>query len=224
MPAGPKPPSVTMSAMTLRSIWRASIVFIAISAVAQNARLSSPADYRKYIDPLLTVADFGIHYYDDGAADASVLFPMTNDNPYERPRQPVLDLVRLGERGLPLLIDCLGDTRVTNVVFDGSRITRPMKVPVGYVCLDILMGVTRGKPASNPDCSDDGLGACMNDGFYFRPDDYSRCWQDTCVARPWIGVVQRKWRDALSHHRLKTVNPYDALQIPEYDDFRTRRK
>ena len=116
-----------MSAMTLRFLGRAFVGFIAISAVAQNARLSSPADYRKYIDPLLTLADFGIHYYDDGAADASVLFPMTNDNPYDRPRQPVLELVRLGERSLPLLIDCLGDTRVSSVIFDGSRITKPMK-------------------------------------------------------------------------------------------------
>ena len=43
----------------------------------------SPPDYKKYIDPLLGVADFGIHYYDDGAADASVLSPMTKDNPYD---------------------------------------------------------------------------------------------------------------------------------------------
>lgn len=197
--------------MTLRLVWWTLAILSAVSAAAQTAPLSSPADYKKYIDPLLGVPDFGIHYYDDGAADASVLFPMTKDNPYDRPREPVLALVRLGERSIPLLVDCLSDTRVTSVMFDGTAITRPMKVPVGYVCLDILMGVTRGRPASDPDCADDGLGACMNDGFYFRPDDYSRCWPDSCVGRPWIAVVQRKWRDAFSHHRLKVVNPYDLL-------------
>lgn len=37
--------------------------------------LSIRADYIKHIDPLLGVKDFGIAYAEDGAADATVLFP-----------------------------------------------------------------------------------------------------------------------------------------------------
>ena len=180
-------------------------------------RLSSNADYRQYIDPLVAVADFGIHYYDDGAGDATVLFPGTNANPYERPRNPVIALVRLREKGFPLLIDCLSDPRVTTVQFDGNSITKPIKVPVGYVCLDVLMAVTDGRPVSDPDCSDDGLGACMNEGFYFRPDDYLRCGKDTCDLRPWVVVVQRKWRHAFLGRQLRFRNPYHGIRIPDKD-------
>ena len=81
-------------------------------ATEPPGRLSSGADYHKYVDPLVTVADFGIQYSDDGAADASVLFPRTDTNPYDRPRDPVIALVRLRKRSVPLLIDCLSDGRV----------------------------------------------------------------------------------------------------------------
>ena len=106
--------------------------------------------------------------------------------PYDRPPDPVVALVRLGTKGFPLLIDCLEDGRLTIIEFDGNTITEAMKVPVGYVCLDILMGTTRGRPTSDPDCADDGLGACMNDGYYFRPDDYYHCVEPahSCDVRP----------------------------------------
>jgi hypothetical protein len=217
-----------MSAMEIEGVACKGIVWvlaIGISCAAvQPARLSVVGDYHKYIDALMGIADFGIHYYDDGAADASVLFPSTGDNLYVRPRGPVIELIRLRERSFPLLIDCLSDNRVSTAQFDGNSITRPMKVPLGYVCLDILMAITRGQPASDPECSDDGLGACMNPGFYFRPDDYSKCWPDTCILRPWVAVVQQKWRSAFLHHRLHFQNPYDVIPIPEYSDLTTRRK
>jgi hypothetical protein len=82
-----------------------------------------------------------------------------------------------------------------------------MNVPVGYVCMDILMNVVVGRPVSDPGCSDDGLGACMNNGFYFRPDDYYECSEKNCFLRPWVLVVQRKWRQAYLSHLLKFHNP-----------------
>lgn len=213
-----------MDAMHRRTAFVVLACFVAMKAVAQPARLSTPADYHRFIDPLLKVADFGIHYYDDGAVDASVLFPMTKDTPYDRLRDPVVAVVRLRERSFPLLIDCLTENRVSTAQFDGNAMTKPMKVPLGYVCLDILMAVTRGKPASDPDCSDDGLGACMNEGFYFRPDDYARCWPETCLLRPWVAVVQQKWRSALLNRKLRFHNPYDDISIPEYRDLLTHPK
>ena len=153
------------------------------TALAQQ-RLSTQAQYTKYIDPLLQAKDLGIHYYDDGAADATVLIPESDKVPLDSPSDAVLAFVRLARGSIPLLIDCLDDGRLTTVLFDGNATTRAMHVPVGYVCLDILMGVTHGKPAHVPDCSDDGLGACMETPFYFRPDDYYHCWKDRCFVRP----------------------------------------
>jgi len=191
---------------------------------APPKRLASAAAYHTYIDALLAVRDFGIHYYEDGAADASVLFPSTDATPYDRPRDPVIALVRLRDRSFPLLIDCLNDGRITSVRFDGNRITKPMGVPVGYVCLDILMGTASGRPVSDPECADDGLGACMNYGFYFRPDDYYNCSQHECLPRPWVTVVKQNWRTQFLAHRLRFDNPYDGLKVEEYKDLRTTAK
>jgi hypothetical protein len=120
----------------LSGLCGALILLGALGAPAEEKRLSRSAEYQKYIDPLLHVKEFGFHYYDDGAADATVLFPQSDTNPWQRPRDPVVALVRLGPKSFPLLIDCLGDGRLTTVEFDGNTTTRPMKVPVGYVCLD----------------------------------------------------------------------------------------
>src|SRR5271165_4672954 len=119
-----------------------SVGFLLVVTVCASAqtRLSSETNYHKYIDPLLEVKDFGTHYIEDGAADASVLTPFERSSTfqYDRPSDPVIELVRLGAKSIPLLIDCLDDGRLTTVRFDGNTITRPMSVPVGYVCLDIM--------------------------------------------------------------------------------------
>lgn len=215
-----------MRASILGGVFGVLVVVSALGAPAEQKRLSDRSGYQKYIDSLLQVKDFGIHYYDDGAADATVLFPSSSATPYERPRDPVVTLVRLGVKSFPLLIDCLNDGRVTNVEFSGNTITRPMKVPVGYVCLDILMGTTRSRPLSDPDCADDGLGACMNYGYYFRPDDYYHCVERvrSCDVRPWVDVVQRNWKQQFLQGRLHLHNPYDDLKVDEYKEFRTPAK
>lgn len=189
-------------------------------------KLAGEAQYHRYIDALLHVEKFGTAYYEDGAADASVLFPESTQSPYGflRPADPVIALVRLKQASFPLLIDCLSDGRLTRMRFGGNRTTSPMNVPVGYVCLDLLMGIVRGKPVSDPDCSDDGLGACMNFGFYFRPDDYYDCSDTSCMARPWVLLVKRNWKTQFLAHTLKFHNPYDALPVDEYRDLRTPSK
>ena len=201
-------------------------LFLPNTALATQPRLASAAAYHRYIDPLLGVKDFKTHYYEDGAADATVLFPEGDaDHPYPLPVDPVIALVRLREKSFPLLIDCLSDGRMTSVRFGGAM-TQLKNVPVGHVCLDILMGTTKDKSAFFPDCADDGLGACMKPDFYFRPDDYTRCWGgDTCLLRPWINIVQRNWRAQYLAHRLRFRNPYDGpLQVDEYKDLRTPTK
>ena len=197
------------------------------SAAAQK-QLTATADYHKYIDVLVGETDFGIEYSEDGAADATVLYPLneSNEKPYGRPRNSVVALVRLGTKGIPVLIDCLGDGRITSVRFNGNDITKPMKVPVGYVCLDILMVTVKGAPVSERECPFDGLGACMNYGYYFRPDDYYECYKgpSQCKLRPWVSVVQQNWRRQFLTHVLRFHNPYNDSGIPDYKEFATPKK
>jgi hypothetical protein len=171
--------------------------------LAAQITLRSKADYIRYVDPILALRNFGIQYAEDGAADATVLFP-----PDDQPRDPILAVVRLGPKGVPLLIDCLTDGRVTAIRFNGRMLAKPMNVPLGYVCLDILIGITRSGVVHETDCADDGLGACIHEGFYFRPDDYSRCWPDRCLARPWVRTVQRNWRRLFLQKRVRFEDPY----------------
>jgi hypothetical protein len=179
------------------------LFFVAGHSLVAQTTLSSKADYLKYVDPLLTVKDFGTAYSADGAADATVLFP-----PDDKPRDAVLVLVRLGRRSIPLLIDCLSDQRVTTVRFRGSTVAKPINVPLGYVCLDILMGTTKSRAVNSQDCADDGLGACIEWEFYFLPHEYSECFADQCLARPWVGIVQRNWRRLFLQKRVRFENPY----------------
>ncbi len=213
--------------MMLLRLCASILIPLALAASAQEKRLSTTADYEKYIAPLLSVKDFGMHYYDDGAADASVIYPSSASNVYERPLDPISSLIRLGKKSHPLLIDCLSDERLTAVWFAGNTTTREMRVPLGYVCLDLLMHVTESKIVFEADCANDGLGACVNTGYYFRPDDYFHCavgWEK-CVARPWIAVVQKNWARLHKQRRLQFHNPYDSEGSPDYyKEFATPRK
>lgn len=184
-----------------------------------SRHLSPSADYHRYIDPLVQVKDFKVEYYEDGAADASVLFPGQGE--YQMPVDAVVAIAQLRQRSLPVLIDCLSDGRLTNAWFGGNRITARMRVPVGYVCMDLLMGMVPGRPVADPECSDDGLGSCMNEGFYFRPDDYFLCSDQDCNPRPWVLVVQRNWKGMYLAGRIKFRNPYDAFPAEIYQSLKS---
>ena len=196
------------------------IIFFAPSSISATQRkLASTADYHRYIEALLDVKDFGTNYSEDGAADATVVFPGRG----LRPAEPIVALLGLKGGALPLLIDCLSDMRITSVRFDGNSMTRPMNVPLGYVCLDILMNLAGG-PVFYPNCADDGLGACVNYNLYFRPDDYDGCSKQECLLRPWIIVVQRAWRRLYLAHKLKFHDPYEHSPEEQYKDLRSPPK
>lgn len=210
-----------------RALLGAMIACICVSALrADPVRLSKKSEYTRYVDALIAVQDYGTHYYEDGAADASVVYPANTEPPYgyREPVPAVVDLIRLGVYGLPLLIDCLSDARLTKMRFDGNTITQAMNVPVGYVCLDILMSEVRQRPVWESRCDGDGLGVCINYGFYFRPDDYWECRSQQCEPRPWVLVVQRTWKKAYLAHRLSVHNPYDDFPVEEYAHLRTKKK
>ena len=142
-----------------------------------------------------------MHYFDDGAADATVTCE-ADCGESQGPVPEVAALMKDPRTTVPQLIDCLNDGRQTSVRFDGDMGINPMKVPVGYVCLDILMSRFTRAPIAENDCSDDGIGACMNYVFYFRPDDYYHCVQGSCLLRPWVLVVQKNWKQQLAAGRL----------------------
>ena len=121
------------------------------------------AGQNKYVDALAAAKDLRVAYNDDGAGDGSVL---------QSPVPEVKDVLNLGSEAVPLLIEHLDDTRLTVAVFNG-REQRNKRVPVGHICLDILTGSVDAPVAKIEDCADDGLGACVDADFYFRPNEAS---------------------------------------------------
>jgi hypothetical protein len=121
----------------------------------------------------------------------------------ENPIQSVRNIVNLGAGAIPLLIAHLDDTRPTSAIFGTNR---PKPVLVGYVCLDMLTHIVRARGLLIEDCADDGLGACIKDGYYFRPDAYIRDGK-RYVARSDVRNVKLKWRQAFLKGLVKFRNP-----------------
>jgi hypothetical protein len=175
-----------------------AVLVINVSTSAQvisqiSAETRSPA-----IEALLTanfpVTQFQHLYKEDGAADGSITALDKDGKLAGQPIEPdprVATVVENGDAALPALIDCLSDVRPTQFVFE------KMQVPLGFVCLDILLAVTRPKFFAMPNCSDDGLGACIKPSYYFRPD------ADTgAIAR-----VQQNWLRAYGQGRVTFQYP-----------------
>jgi hypothetical protein len=72
-----------LRSMIIKLVAAVLCAFVLAGFAVAQAKLSKPADYRRYIDPLLEVKAFGSRYMEDGAADSTVLFPSTGKNPYE---------------------------------------------------------------------------------------------------------------------------------------------
>jgi hypothetical protein len=179
---------------------------------AQQSPARSKA-YQSAIDPLVQYSGFGETYFEDGAADGTVLETKLdkNNDPLPLPA-PVKRIAALGAQAFPLLVECLSDARTTSATFSGGYSREPVKVPVGYVCLDILtQEIGFGPPVSYADCADDGLGACIHTEYFFRPDDYIPDGKERFIVRPWVLQVQRNWRKLLLQGRL-TFRAPDALR------------
>jgi hypothetical protein len=153
---------------------------------------AKPASRSRYIDTLVSAPKL-VTYSNDGAADATVTEVGSNAmGIVENPIPSVRDIVNLGANAIPLLIAHLDDTRPTSAIFDTNR---PRTVPIGYVCLDILTHIIQARGILIEDCADDGLGACIRPGYYFRPDAYTRQGK-RYVAHSDVRHVKLKWRQA----------------------------
>jgi hypothetical protein len=135
-------------------------------ARAQSATVSK-AEEEAHLFVLASV-DFGDVYSDDGAADGTITYKgelLKSVGANLKPDARVKAVVDLREAAVPLLIAHSDDTRPTQTMFKGSS------VPLGHMALDILTHIIT--PTSTifiTDCGYDGLGACIHNGYYFRPD------------------------------------------------------
>jgi hypothetical protein len=159
-----------------------------ISAQAGRPRPPSESPER-YIDALVSAAHLVV-YSEDGAADSTVM---------ENPVPEVRNILLMGAKAIPLLIAHLKDTRITAAKFGRSQ---AQGVPVGYVCLDILSNIVMSKRILIDDCADDGLGACVRDGYYFRPDAYSRK-NGLIVPKSEVFRAQVRWKRAYRNGKIK---------------------
>lgn len=147
---------------------RAAVAGIFVGLCVMAARLGADD-----VPPRIrALASIEIRYVEDGAADATVV---------ERPDPRVKAIVDLGDRAVPMLIDCLAS-------------------------LDVLMLITDCTDAHVEDCADDGFGACMNEDFYFRPDIYSRS-SNISQANAKVAAVRSAWRKTFRRGRVKFIYP-----------------
>ena len=171
----------------------ATLATVAACSTSQAGHRQSGerAGREELVDALASAPDLHVLYMEDGASDATVT---------ERPAAEVERIVKLGADAVPLLIEHLDDDRLTAATFDTSqgqgkpRLTG--RATVGYVCLDILMSMTDSPDVfiGGEECCDDGLGANVRPGFYYRPGD---------ASGPDAVRAKAEWRKAYREGKLK---------------------
>lgn len=157
-------------------------------------------------DDLITAlvnARLGTNYSDGGAADATVTALATSDTSRQTASAEVRAIFDLGPRCIPLLIAHLDDQRLTKTRFYGGEFRNaPIQVPLSHICLDILLHATDSRAVYVKDCADDGLGACVRQGYYFRPD--------VLRGRGGLAAMRRvkaRWRQAYKAKRIRFKYP-----------------
>lgn len=147
------------------------------------------ADIEKGIGQL---AEIEREFVRDGASDYGV---EVQDDP---------DVWRLGTReAVPTLISHIADQRLTKVVYrevePGTGKPRSTAVPLGYLCLDILLQLSlRDSPPIVESGDDGGWRAHTDERFYFAPDALTR--PDGPLV---MKQVRQAWREAFEGGQLK---------------------
>jgi hypothetical protein len=185
--------------------------------IAAPASTNTPAPQNRtkqdLIDNLINAPKL-VHYGEDGAMDASVLglYHVDTDGTTTAPAKEVADIVALREKAIPLLIEHLDDNRPSSATFHGGYLpdgVQRVRVPVGHVCLDILLHLVDNSFYLDKKCQiETRLEGCIKDGFYFRPDDY---WiiggfdddDNNFMERPIVRIVKANWQKAYREGRLK---------------------
>lgn len=186
-----------------------SLPAVSSTVIPSNTQID-PNKPKNLIDALATAPKL-VHYGEDGARDASVLklyiIDLTNGIT-NAPVKEVADIVALREKAIPLLIEHLDDTRPSSATFDGGYISDGaprVQVPVGYICLDILLMIVDSKVYMGKLEAEDEveLGGGIKEGFYFRPDDYFLLGGKHFIERPIVRIVKANWQKAFRAGRVK---------------------
>ncbi len=168
---------------------------------------TSTASNEKLIDALVVAPNLYVQYVEDGGRDDSILALYENGDPNVARQNPkeVLDIVALREKAIPLLIEYLDDTRPTSATVLGGYLTdKPVRVPVGHVCLDILTSIVeRNNKLIFVEDPSDGFCGDMKDGYCFRPDDYKAYSDDRFKNRPIVRIVKANWQKAYRDRKVK---------------------
>ncbi len=186
----------------MRNITRFGFILFLIGVFVSTGN-AAPA--RTNDDPVAALlnAPLTTIYHDDGAADATVMVIPTPDSSQETAPPKIRAILDLGPRCIPLLIAHLDDHRLTKTRFEGGAFRNaPIQVPLGHVCLDILLHVTKGRGVLIEDCPDDGLGAGIRPGYYFRPDVLHGHGGIAAMRR-----VKARWRQAYKAKHIKFEYP-----------------
>lgn len=153
-----------------------------------------------------------VEYVASDGGHASVMEQGDRDGKWVPVVKEAFAVADLGPETVPLLIDHLDDTRVTKATFrltGDDTVAQP--VALGFVCLDVLTSIVRDDPAVVvPECADDGMGACVQAGYYFRPDAFV-IEDGVLKAGPTVKQVQANWRRALKNGHAK----YALSRAPE---------
>ncbi len=161
----------------------------------------------KLIDALVVAPNLSVRYVEDGAADNSVLALYENGDVNIARQNPkeVLDIVALREKAIPVLIEHLDDTRPTSAIVSLGYLTdKSIRVPVGFVCLDILTGIIeRTNKLIFVEDPSDGFCGDIKDGYCFRPDDYKVYSDDRFKNRPIVRIVKANWQKAYRDGKIK---------------------
>jgi len=81
------------------------------------------------------------------------------------------------------------------------------QVSLGHIAVDLLTTLIDPKAGVTVvDCHDDGLGACVMEGYYFPPNAYVPE-GDAYRPLPVVLEVQRNWRQILEDGNLTLVFP-----------------
>ena len=168
---------------------------------------NSTSSNENLIDALVNTPNLYVKYVEDGAADGSVLaiYEDGSGNMTNSIAKEVKDIVALRDKAIPLLIEHLDDTRPTSATTSqGGYLTdKPIRVPVGYVCLDILINIVGVKNRLiYSEEERGGFGSEIKDGYYFRPDDY-RIIGDIFVVRPIVRIAKANWQKAYRDGKIK---------------------
>ena len=145
-------------------------------------------------------------YYSDGAADGSIVVAGPDYSPHPSVR-PVLDCIHVAA---PVLIEFLDDPRPTVFLLRTGKNNWVLRqASLGHIALDLLVVTSPETSGIHvPDCNDDGLGACVADGFYFRPDAWEERGRDILVE-PEVEAVKTRWLELLASGRLE-------LRLPDW--------